>query len=183
MPFELPDLGALSNEELAAFRAKVMATSRDARRKAITAIHRVPSLRQPWNRSLGFTKSTTPEERAEVHRLLETQLLRAPEAFLAHAWANSLVALDLACRDELLRRTGSANPKKKHPVPIPATPPHVQVTHEPPITHELPSSAPALIAQITVIPPPPPLPVVPQNEVDALAAMFDGAEEDDLGFA
>jgi hypothetical protein len=53
-------------------------------------------------------KDTPPEERAEIMQAFERELLRVPEAFLAHAYANSIVTLSEACRKELARRALAA---------------------------------------------------------------------------
>ena len=128
MPVSTPSLDHLTTEELGQLRAKFSAASREARRKAMQIISRYPSLKKPWGRSLGMDKNTTPAERVEIHTALERELLRLPDAYLAHAWANSLVVLDEAVRTELLRRTGSAVPKKK---PRPEAEPVAEVRAKP----------------------------------------------------
>jgi hypothetical protein len=113
LPVTLPSLDHLSNEELSALRSKFASSAREARRKATQVIQRFETLKKPWSRSVSVHKGTPPEERAEIMRAFEKELLRVPEAFLAHAYANSLVTLDGACREELIRRTGTVGPKKK----------------------------------------------------------------------
>jgi hypothetical protein len=156
LPFSLPPLDHLTTTEVGQLRGRVQVVSREARKKATQILTREPSLKKAWGRSISMGKNTTPEERAEIQRDLERELLRCPEAYLAHAWANSLVTLDIHCRDELLRRTGSVNPKKK--TVVEAVRPVVE-------------SPPA----------PKPLPEPPGDEIDGsdLAAMFDQAHGDE----
>lgn len=113
-------------------------------------------------------KNTSAEERAEIQRDLERALLRVPEAYLAHAWANSLITLDTHCRDELLRRTGSAqpNPKKKA------------------LAEAMVAAAPKCVLKDYPSPVAEPKPAAPEPEEDTidgsdLAAMFDQAPSDE----
>lgn len=116
LPVALPSLDHLTNEELAALRTRVVSTMRDVRRKATLVIGRTPSLAKPWSRSLNVDKDTPHEERVAAFTELERELLKVPEAYLNHAYANTLVTLDLALREEVARRT---NPKKKPAEPPP----------------------------------------------------------------
>lgn len=123
LPVRLPDLAHLSNEELRALRAKIGSMTRDARRKAQTAIQKYPSIREPWMRVLGQKRGPDSEE---AYRTLERELLRHPDAFLAEAYVNSLFVLDEAIRDEILKRsfngTGAEKKKPKTEPPKPVAP-------------------------------------------------------------
>lgn len=166
MPLNLPALDHLSTEEVGQLRAKLSAASRDARKRATLLLGRQASLKKPWGRSLTMNKNTSAEERAEIQRDLERALLRVPEAYLAHAWANSLVTLDTHCREELLRRTGSAQPKKKA------------------LAEAMVAAAPKCVLKDYPSAPPPPAPKPPEEpdadalDGDALAAMFDQAGDE-----
>ncbi len=162
LPVALPSLDHLTNEELGALRGKVMTVMREARRKSTQVIGRAPSLKKSWSKSLTITKDTAPEARIAILTEFEQELLRVPEAYLAHAYANSLTRFDELLRETLARRsTGSVNPRKKASTPAPV----VAKIEEPP-------SAPP--------PPPEPPPTQPALEgADALAAMFDAAVDDD----
>ena len=98
LPVTLPSLDHLTDGELGALRSRFSLAAREASRKANQAIQGADSLKKPWARSLCLDKKTSPEERAEVLADFERELLRVPEAFLAHAYANSLVLLDEACK-------------------------------------------------------------------------------------
>lgn len=119
LPVTLPPLTHLTNEELGSLRNKLSTTLREARRKANQTIGRFEALRKPWSRSLSVHKNTPPDERTEIMRSFERELLRIPEAFLAHAYANALVTLDMACREEILRRPGLSTKKKGQAAPCP----------------------------------------------------------------
>lgn len=131
LPVILPSLDHLTHEELGALRTRFAGAAREARRKANQTIQRFEALKKPWSRSLSIEKKTPPEERAEILQTFEKELLRVPEAFLAHAYANSLVLLEAVCREEIVRRSGEA-PKKKaraEPEVAPAPPPLVPISH------------------------------------------------------
>ncbi len=167
LPFALPALDHLTTTELGQLRGRVQVVSREARKKATQILTREPALKKVWGRSISMNTNTTPEERAEIQRDLERELLRYPEAYLAHAWANSLVTLDTHCRDELLRRTGSVNPKKKALAEAMAA-----AVSKPRPRGDYPAPpAPA----------PKPLPEPDGDEIDGsdLAAMFDQAPGDE----
>jgi hypothetical protein len=111
LPVRIPDLTYLTNEELQALRSKVGSMTRDARKKANLIIQKYPDLRDAWMKSLGV-KIDDPDRDA-VFQAMERRLLHYPDAFLAHAYVNSLFVLDAAFRDEMLRRSLPGNGKKK----------------------------------------------------------------------
>jgi len=114
LPVATPSLDHLTADELNALRGKFSSSAKDARRKANQAIQRNPSLKKPWTRSLNVNKGTSSEERTAILAEFERELLRIPEAFIAHAYANSLVLLEAACRDEMQRRS-MPQPAKRQP--------------------------------------------------------------------
>jgi hypothetical protein len=122
LPTGIPVLEYLTNEELSQLRTKLSIVSRDARRKASIVIQRYPSLKRLWTLSLSVDNNTSQEDRDTIHRSFEQELLKNPEAYLAHAWANSLVILNSACGNEMLRRTGPRKKGDKTPQ-IPPPPP------------------------------------------------------------
>ena len=111
LPLVLPSLTHLTNEELGAFRDKVGAASRDARRKANQVLQKHGELKAAWSRSLSITGETPEADRANILGTFERELLRVPEAFIAHAFANSLVTLVAVCRNEALHRAGQHSKK------------------------------------------------------------------------
>lgn len=113
LPIRVPSLVHLTDQELSDLRSKLTYQSREARRRATQAIGKSSSLQKLFNKTLNLTKDTKIEERENVMAMFEKELLRVPDAFIAHAYANSLILLDVACRDELLRRKGPAPKKKK----------------------------------------------------------------------
>lgn len=119
VPFPLPSLVHLTEEELGRLRTKVAAAAREARRKANLVLQRSPSLKKPWSRSLSVHKGTSAEDRAAIMLDFEHELLRVPEAFIAHAYANALVTFESLCRDESLKRVIPGSKKKRPPEPTP----------------------------------------------------------------
>ena len=126
LPVVTPSLEHLTNEELGAFRSKLMSTAKEARRKANQTIGRHAELKKPWQKTLSVGKSIPPEERAAVFREFEQALLRIPEAYIAHAFANSLILLEEACKNEMLRRSMLPGPGKKKGVYVPPPSPVVE---------------------------------------------------------
>ena len=121
LPLPLPSLRHLTEEELGKLRLRVSSTARDARRKANLIIQRNTSLKGSWGRSLSIHKGTSVEDRTAIMRDFERELLRVPEAFIAHAYANALVVFEGLCREESLRRViPGSRKKKKPPEPSPA---------------------------------------------------------------
>lgn len=116
LPIRLPPLDHLTNEELQALQAKLLAAAREARRKANSAIMKTESLKETWNRMLSLKKKSPPEEREGVLSSFERELLKQPECFIAHAFANSLVMVEAACRKETFSRS---NGKKRATEPPP----------------------------------------------------------------
>jgi hypothetical protein len=149
----MPSLAHLSNEELGALRSKLSSAARDARRKATLTIQKSPSLSKPYTKSLSIDKKAAEHERAEIMAIFERELLRVPEAYVAHAFANSLVLLDGYCKEELTRRVGS-KPKKQAAPPAPAPVP------APPVPQA----------------PPPPAPEAPVEELSGMDLLFQQAE-------
>jgi hypothetical protein len=124
LPVATPSLDHLTDEELNALRGKLSNAAKEARRKANQVIQRSPSLKKPWTKSLSVSKATPSDERAAIFADFERELLRVPEAYIAHAFANSLVTLDAACREALQQRS-QALPKRRGapaPAPIPNAP-------------------------------------------------------------
>jgi hypothetical protein len=156
LPVTLPSLDFLTDTELGALRSKFSLAAREARRKANQVIQRTESLKKPFGRALSVHKGTSPEEREEAFRAFERELLRVPEAFLAHAYANSLVLLDTACREAMSKRALPLSKKKGPSPPVASTSP------KPPTVPEPPATVKSLVGE------------------EALAAMFDQADEDDL---
>ncbi len=150
LPVTLPSLDHLTNEELGALRSRLSLTAREARRKANQIIQRTESLKKPWGRSLSLQKSTPADERTAIMQEFERELLRVPEAYIAHAYANSLVLLDTACREAMSQRALPLSKKKTTPVALP-----------PPKIPEPPDTTKRIFG------------------MDDLAAMFDQAEDDD----
>jgi len=130
LPVRLPDFSHLSNEELRALRSKIGSVTRDARKKAQSAIQKYPAVRQSWMQVMGQKRDPDHEE---AYRTLERELLRYPEAFLAEAYVNSLFVLDEAIRAEMLKRSfnGTAIPKKKSKTEPPPTPEPVEPSNKP----------------------------------------------------
>lgn len=121
LPVAIPSLEHLTNDELNALKGKFSATAKEARRRANQTLGRFPQLKKPWQRSLSVGKSTPDGDRAAVFAEFERELLRVPEAYVAHAYANSLILLEMSCRDEMLRRS-MLPPMKKRSGPAPAVP-------------------------------------------------------------
>jgi hypothetical protein len=119
VPFPLPSLAHLTEEELGRLRTKVATAAREARRKANLVLQRSPSLKKPWSRSLSVHKGTSTEDRAAIMLDFERELLRVPEAFIAHAYANALVTFEGLCREEGIRRVIPGSKKKRPPEQIP----------------------------------------------------------------
>ncbi len=136
LPAHLPDLTHLSNEELQALRQRVVVSARDARKKAQTLIQKYPSLRSEWMKAIS-TKVGDPDRDAILQRM-EKELLRYPEAFIAHAYVNSLLVLDAGLQEVLTQRNLAKTPKKKGAVsavslpPVAPTPPPVAPTDSAP---------------------------------------------------
>ena len=117
LPVRLPDLSHLTNDELQALRHRISLMTRDARKKATNIINRIPSVQKPWMRTLSL-KPDDPT-RQESFAKLELELLRHPEAFLAHAYVNSLFVLDEGLRAEMGRRSLLPTRGKNKFVPTP----------------------------------------------------------------
>ena len=123
LPVATPSLDHLTDEELNALRGKLSNAAKEARRKANQVIQRSPSLKKPWTKSLSVSKATPSDERAAIFADFERELLRVPEAYIAHAFANSLVTLDTLCRDALQQRSAAAAlPKRRGVTPVPPPP-------------------------------------------------------------
>lgn len=127
LPFPLPSLAHLTEEELGNLKTKFAASAREARRKANLVLQRSPSLKKSWGQSLNVHKGTSPEDRTAIMQEFEAELLRVPEAFIAHAYANALVTFESLCRDEILRRVLPGSKKKKRPEPAPTFVPQTDV--------------------------------------------------------
>lgn len=118
LDIHVPSLAHLTEEELGQLRTKVSSSAREARRKSNLIIQRHASLKKPFMRSLSVHKDTPPDERAATMADFEHELLRVPEAFIAHAYANALVTLESLVRDEILKRVIPGSKKKKPPEPV-----------------------------------------------------------------
>jgi hypothetical protein len=156
LPVTLPSLDHLTNAELGALRSKFALAAREARRKANQVIQRTELLKKPWQRTLNVSKNTPLVERQAALEAFEKELLRVPEAFLAHAYANSLVLLDTACREAMRLRSVPLTKKKTVSEPV------------------------VLVAQSSSAPPPPATPTgkLPEDDLDDLRALM-GLDEPD----
>lgn len=102
LPVHLPDLSSIQNADIKALRSRIQTEGRKARAEASKAIYKEDILRKPWMTSLG---NGSDEDKAEARRVFEQEILRYPDAFLRHAWANALSSLDNALLGEMIRRS------------------------------------------------------------------------------
>jgi hypothetical protein len=102
LPVHLPDLSQVKNEDVKALRDRIYAEKRKARKEATKLIAKEPKLRDLWMVSLG----TGPEETKNAARVaFEIEIMRYPEVFLKHAWANALTSLENALQGEMIERS------------------------------------------------------------------------------
>jgi len=83
-----------------------------------------PELKKLWGLNLGINKDTSQEDKDAIYQAFQRELTRNPEAYIAHAWANSLTILASVCGEEMLRRAGPRKKGDKTPYipPPPAVP-------------------------------------------------------------
>lgn len=113
LPVHLPDLGQVKNEAVKALRDRLYAEKRKARKEAAKLIAKEPKLQDLWMASLG---TGSEESRAAARIAFEVEIMRHPEAFLKHAWANTLTYLESALQEEMIERSKlrqGQEPKKK----------------------------------------------------------------------
>lgn len=98
LPIRVPSLANLTNQELGALRGKIHTVARKARKDASKIICKDTGLKNLWLQTL--SSSDNQESLARF----ETALMRNPDAFIAHSWANSLVSLGQALQTEMFSR-------------------------------------------------------------------------------
>ena len=106
LPITVPDLSHLTLTELAAIRGYIATQTREARKASNKVLGgKQGALRALWMKTLGMRADVAAAEREEIIGAFEAELLRAPEAFVKYAVANSLFRIDGAIKDEMLRRS------------------------------------------------------------------------------
>jgi hypothetical protein len=103
-PVTVPDLAHLTTVELSALRGFIASQMKEARKKSIVLLSKT-DIRGLWMDTVTSKPTATEEEKAEILRQFQSEVLRYPEAFLAYAYANSLHVLDRAIWGEMVRRS------------------------------------------------------------------------------
>jgi len=91
-------------KELSSLRGYISSQMKEARKRSVQVLSKT-DIRQLWMETVTSKPGSTDEEKAEVLRKFQQEVLRYPEAFLAYAHANSLHVLDKAIWDEMLKRS------------------------------------------------------------------------------
>lgn len=101
----LPDLSHLTQAELVALRSLLTVKAKEARKESVKTLSKIPIVKDLWMKLIGLPSTASDETRAEIMNPLNKECLRYPEAFLVHAWANSLRVLECHVWDEILKRS------------------------------------------------------------------------------
>jgi hypothetical protein len=101
-PLPLPPLDHLTPAELRALRDVLHREGRVARKEASKTLSKIPELNGLWLKTIAL--KTDAENYTETLDAFNRELVKHPDAFLKHAYANSLVIMDGAIHDETLKR-------------------------------------------------------------------------------
>jgi hypothetical protein len=104
-PLPLPPLDHLSVAELTALRQELHRIGRTARKEASKTIQKIPGLNKLWLKTIAV--KTDDENRLAILEEFNRELVKHPEAFVKHAYANSLVIIDTAIHDEAMKRAAT----------------------------------------------------------------------------
>lgn len=106
-PIDLPDFTHLSVPELTSLRNHIAMQTKEARKKANVAIAKTgsPTLKSLWMNYVSLRSDTSAEDRRATSKPFYNELLRHPIAFLAYSYVNSLLILDQAIVQDMLRRS------------------------------------------------------------------------------
>ena len=109
-PMTPPELDGLTVAELQTLRNYIHGQSREARKKSVQTISKVPELYKAWLETL--RQGMEQAERVRAMSLFHAELARHPDAFVRHMYANSLIKLSEMIREDMLARAGEPPAKK-----------------------------------------------------------------------
>src|SRR5574343_875277 len=91
-PLPLPPLEHLTMAELTALRQELHRVGKVARKEASKTLQKIPVLNSLWLKTIAV--KTDDENRLAVLEAFNRELVKHPDAFVKHAYANSLVIID-----------------------------------------------------------------------------------------
>ena len=105
-PLPIPPLDHLTQLELTALREMLHRINKEARKEASKTITKIPALYSLWLKTIAI--KTAAEDSTATLEAFNRELVRHPDAFLKHAYANSLLILDTAIHEEALKRADTS---------------------------------------------------------------------------